>query len=179
MKKSLKKTIQILLCLSYFFGGLALATDFLPKVTLRSMTGFVFFNALGGATGEDEEAHFILAGVSDSSFQTAEVPGGIVQLREPPGRRAFPACVSVTRTGQVFRSTNCNEGEVTYFTLLPASNGAVQIKSLHAGVCLVGTQGEGVPSLDYCTETGLIVSPDHLWFIGPPFSAAHISPLRE
>ncbi|HCM1955416.1 TPA: hypothetical protein N3A08_004560 [Salmonella enterica subsp. salamae serovar 9,46:z4,z24:z39:z42] len=179
MRKYLKIPMQILFCLSFFYGYPAFATDFSPGVTLRSMTGFVFLNALGGIAGEDEDAHFILTGVSDSSIPTAEAPGGIVQLREPPGKRAFPACVSVTRTGQVFRATNCNEGESTYFTLLPASNGAVQIKSLHAGVCLTGSQGEGVPSLGYCTETGLTVSPDHLWFIGPPFGAAHMSPLTE
>ncbi|EBX9239728.1 Cytolethal distending toxin A/C family [Salmonella enterica] len=177
MRKYLKIPAQVLLSFIFFHGGPVFATDFSPEVTFRSMTGFVFLNALPGSTGEDDQTHFIITGVSDPSISAEEAPGGIVQLREPPGRRVFPACVAISRSMEVLRATNCNDGLITYFTLLPASNGAVQIKSLNTGVCLVGTEGEGIPSTGDCTETDLTVSPDHLWFIAPPFSAAHMSPL--
>ncbi|EGO7252729.1 hypothetical protein MYX88_004395 [Salmonella enterica] len=179
MIKYLKIQVNFLLLFILCYGGQSFATDFSPEVTLRTMTGFVFLNALPGAVGEDDETHFILTGVPDTSASAKEIPGGIVQLREPPGRRVFPACVAVLSNGQVSRSTNCNEGQITYFTLIPASNGAVQIKSLHAGVCMTGTDGEGVPSTGDCIETGQTVRPEQLWFIGPSFGAAHMSPLTE
>lgn len=153
-------------------------TNFSPVVTLRSMAGFVFLNALPASRGQDEEAHFILDEVSASESLNKQYPSGIIQLREPPGRRTFLACVAVLPNAQLTRSATCNNDQETYFTLLPVKNGTVQIKNLSTGLCLVGNnEGEGIPSTGNCIETGFIVPQSHQWFIGPAFGSARISPI--
>ncbi|EKF5089641.1 hypothetical protein Q8118_004653 [Salmonella enterica] len=152
--------------------------NFSPVVTLRSMSGFVFLNALPASRGQDEEAHFILDEVSASESLNQQNPSGIIQLREPPGRRTFLACVAVLSNAQLTRSASCDNDPGTYFTLLPVKNGTVQIQNLSTGLCLVGDHGgQGIPSTGNCIERDFIVPQSHQWFIGPAFGKARISPI--
>ncbi|EDZ8427122.1 hypothetical protein S046_24330 [Salmonella enterica subsp. enterica serovar Give] len=165
--------------LAMFFSYNAFAdTNFSPVVTLRSMAGFVFLNALPASRGQDEETHFILDEVGTLAGLNKQYSGGVIQLREPPGRRTFLACVAVLPNAQLTRSAACNNDQGTYFTLLPVKNGTVQIQNLSTGLCLVGdNEGEGIPSTENCIETGFIVPQSHQWFIGPAFGNARISPV--
>ncbi|MEG0197156.1 MAG: hypothetical protein RR676_08145 [Acinetobacter sp.] len=114
--------------------------------------------------------------VKTSDVDLIKNPSGFIQFQSPNNTEG---CLGSSNEKLI--TGNCSTlGKDSFFTLIPSTTGAVQIKSVVSQKCIVRGQSIVDFHMGSCVEdlqrTYLIVPTGNLWVIGPPVAPAKISP---
>lgn len=142
--------------------------------TVRNMgTGGIIPNPFGLI---DLDNMWSIHEVKTSDLDLIKNPSGFIQFKSPNNTEG---CLG-SRNEKLITGNCTTLGKDSFFTLIPSTTGAVQIKSVPSQKCIVRGQSIIDFHMGGCVEdlqrTYLIVPTGNLWVIGSPVAPAKISP---
>lgn len=118
-----------------------------------------------------------LFSVSVPDREASKYPGGWVEFSVPSSDR----CLALVNSTTLDKAPCGASGNITVFTLIPSTTGAVQIKSVGFGTCIQDvdlgtdhfTMGRCIEDVSNPTET---VPERSLWMLNPPSNESPLTP---